>query len=106
MGITRSGAKIKPAKAIREITTIRIMKTSEVEYILDIIPSPFTTITVCLLFKPFILRELEIRSRGSLLPEDSLDTFFSEFVLSFCGGGSVGGGGSEEGIDSIFSDTC
>jgi hypothetical protein len=52
------------------------MKTSEVEYILDIIPSPFTTITVCLLFKPFILRELEIRSRGSLLPDDSLILFF------------------------------
>ena len=106
IGTTRSGANINPARATRETTTIRIMNTSEVEYILDIIPSPFTTITVCLLFKPFILREFEIRSRGSLLPDDSLDTFFSLAVLSFCGGGSDGGGGSEEGIDSIFSVTC
>ena len=108
IGTTRSGANINPARATRETITIRIMNTNEVEYILDIIPSPFTTITVCLLFKPLILREFEIRSRGSLLPDDSLDTFFSLSVLAFCGGGSDGGGGggSEEDIGSVFSVTC
>ena len=51
-------------------------------------PSPLTTITVCLEFNPFILRDFEILSRGGeklLSPARILD-----INRSVWGGGNVG----------------
>ena len=59
-------------------------------------PSPLTTMTVCLEFKPFILREFEILSRGAR------EATFS-CPYSWISTGRSGGGGNLGEGGTIFS---
>ena len=61
-------------------------------------PSPFTTITVCLEFNPFILRDFAILSRGAREATFCCSVFWIST-------GRSGGGGNLGGRGTIFSST-